>query len=67
MKLIDTFLDQILNGQKIERTQNSFFHLKKINYTNKLMSQLNVDGKVIKDQKNKLAEGQAAFLFHSPH
>ncbi len=35
----------------MERTQNSFFHLKK-NYTNKLMSQLNVDGKVINDQKN---------------
>ncbi len=35
----------------MERTQNSFFHLKK-NDTNKLMSQLNVDGKVINDQKN---------------
>ncbi len=36
-----------------EKNSKFFLSLEKKNYTNKLISQLNVDGKIIKDKINK--------------
>ncbi len=64
MNVIALCIDLKPNGlRKAKKTSKLFLNLEKQNYCNKLITNLEVDSKIIKEQRN-VAEAQANF-FHN--